>query len=239
MSTNNIMRALSSGGAPRVLTRNTLRRVIERVNPMDGRATNTIAESLVGVKALHKVADDVFLNYLVKPLPSPAEALRLVVPGAYLSLHMVLGQCGVLNNPSNLYTCVRPSTSSAPEGEILLVGRRFATNNPAPLFHVYALKPNIPNGDKLDDHIDGKFSYPRATPERAFCDWLYLAKNDVKALGAEPPLDCDMHQLDMDRLCRVASHLGVSDELECWLERHREYLLDVGNASNTSEALGF
>lgn len=233
------MRALSSGGAPRVLTRNALRRVIERVNPMDGRAAHTIAESLVGVKALHKVADDVFLNYLVTPLPSPAEALRLVVPGAYLSLHMVLGQCGVLNNPSNLYTCVHPAPATAPEGEILLVGRRFATNNPAPLFHVYALNPDIPRGEKSEDHLDSKFSYPRATPERAFCDWLYLAKSSVKALGAEPPLDCDMHQLDMDRLARVASYMDVSEELDMWLERHREYLLDTGNDSNMSEALGF
>jgi len=233
------MRALSSGGAPRVLTRGALRRVIERVNPMDGRATNTIAESLVGVKALHKVADDVFLNYLIQPMPSPAEALRFVAPGAYLSLHMVLGQCGVLNNPSNLYTCVRPSTAYSPEGEIELVGRRFATNNPAPLFHIYALKPNIPDGDNLADHVDAKFSYPRATPERAFCDWLYLAKSDVKALGAEPPLDCDMHQLDMGRLNRVSTYMGVKRQLERWLDRHHEYLMDTGNDSNMSVALGF
>jgi hypothetical protein len=212
--------------------------VIERVNPMDASATHTIAESLVGVRALHKVADDVFLNYLVEPMPSPAEALRFVSPGAYLSLHMVLGQCGVLNNPSNIYTCVRSSTSASPEGEIELVGRRFATNNPAPLFHVYAMKPSIPAVNK-DDHIDVKFSYPRATPERAFCDWLYLTKTENKALGAEPPLDCDMQLLDMDRLCRIASHMDVDKELECWLERHREYLLDAGNDSNMSEALGF
>lgn len=233
------MRALSSGGAPRVLTRNALRRVIERVNPMDGTAAHTIAESLVGVKALHKVTDDVFLNYLATPLPSPAEALRLVVPGGYLSLHMVLGQCGVLNNPSNLYTCVHPSSSTAPEGEILLVGRRFATNNPAPLFHVYSLSPDIPRGEQFEEHIDSKFSYPRATPERAFCDWLYLARSDVKALGAEPPLDCDMNQLDTDRLSRIAVHMGVNDELDVWLEKHREYLLDSGNDANMSEALGF
>jgi hypothetical protein len=237
MSTNNIMRTLSQGGASRVFTRGSLRRLIERVNPMDGHATNIIVDSLVGVKALHKVADDVFLNYLAQPMPSPAEALRFVSPGAYLSLQMVLGQHGVLNNPTNIYTCARQSSTRAPEGEIELVGRRFSTNNPAPLYHVYALSPTVPEGVGHEDHIDPKFSYPRATPERAFCDWLYLA--ELGSIGAPPPLDCDVDLLDMPRLKRVAGHMGVSDTLENWLEKHHVYKLDHENEANMSEALGF
>lgn len=233
------MRALASTGAPRVLTSASLRRLIERVNFNDGSATDTISNSLVGVKALHKVADGVFLNYLQKPMPSPSEAMRLVRPQAYLSLHMVLGQVGVLNNPSNIYTCVRPSDSLSPEGEIELVGRRFSTNNPAPLYHVYSMAPGIPAGSDRADHIDDKFSYPRATPERAFCDWLYLAKPEVKAMAIQPPMDCDISLLDSERLKRVASDVGVTAELEIWLHLHEDYHADEDNDANMSVGLGF
>ncbi len=239
MSVNNIMTALASPGAPRVLTSASLRRLISRVNFSDENAADTITNSLVSVKAIHRVNDGTFLNYLQQPLPSPSEAIRLVIPGGYLSLHTVLGQCGFLNNPSNMYTCVRQANTYSPEGEEELLGRRFATNNPAPLYHVYSMAPGLPSGLDREDHLDAGFSYPRATPERALCDWLYLAKPSVGAFSKGPPYDSDVSALNMERLQKIADYLGVRKELESWLDINQLYYLDEDNDANMSVALGF
>lgn len=232
------MTALASPGAPRVLTGSSLRRLIERVNFSDVQATETIANSLVSVKSLHRVGEGVYLNYLQVPMPSPAEAIKLMVPGGYLSLQTVLGQMGFLNNPSTLYTCVRPANSYSPEGEEELLGRRFATNNPAPLFHVYSMMPGVPDAGK-DDHLDLSFSYPRATPERALCDWLYLSKAHIGSMSKGPPFDSDISTMDREKLERVANYLGVDVELRAWLDMNHRYSLDADNDANMSLAFGF
>ena len=238
MSVNTIIEALSNKGAPRVLTATTIRRLIERHNFADAAASDTIINSLVNVKALHRVTDNVYLNYLQLPMPSPAEALRIAVPDGFLSLHTVLGQSGVLNNPTFTYMCVRKASILQRETEIDLIGSRFSNKNPSPLYHVYAMEKGYILGMQAD-HIDSSFSYPRATVERAFCDWLYLAAEERQIISSPPPLDCDISLMDMDRLERVASDLGVTDDLQLWLERHAEYNADADNDANMSLAIGF
>lgn len=234
-----IMSLLRARGSGRVLSHATLRRLVERHTNGEGASASVLIESLVNVRAVHKVSDGIYLNYMADPLPSPAEALKFVVSGGVISLQFVLGQCGVLNNPSTIYTCVRPSSEATKEGEVELVGQRFGKINPAPLYHAYTVDASTMAAGDFADNIDAGFSYPRATPERAFCDWLYLSATDKKSFGGEPPLDCDLDLLDRERLNRVAKSMGIEARLENWLERQRVYLTDEDVDANLSSALCF
>lgn len=233
------MSLLRARGSGRVLSHATLRRLVERHMNGEGASASVLIDSLVKVKAVHKISEGIFLNYMAEPMPSPAEALKYVVNGGILSLHMVLGQSGVLNNPTSNYTCVRPASDAIAEGEVELIGQRISRYNNSPLYWSYAVDPAVLAAGKPDDNIDGSFSYPRATVEKAFCDWLYLSTLKNPEIGGEPPLDCDMELMDQARLQRVASAMGVSNVLENWLERHYEYLADADVEANMGSSLGF
>jgi hypothetical protein len=233
------MSLLRARGSGRVLSHATLRRLVERHVNGEGATASVLIDALVHVKAVHKVSDGIYLNYMATPLPSPAEALKYVVKDGVLSLHLVLGQAGVLNNPTFNYTCVRPASEATQEGELELVGTRMNRHNTAPLFWAYTVDPAVMAAGDVTDNIDTAFSYPRATIEKAFCDWLYLASLDHPQIGGEPPLDCDTDLMDQERLGRIASAMGVLPRLQNWLERHRVYKEDHDVEANLSSRLGF
>ncbi len=234
-----VMSLLRARGSGRVLSHATLRRLVERHVNGEGASASVLIDSLVSVKAVHKVSEGIYLNYMADPMPSPAEALKYVVQGGVLSLQTVLGQSGVLNNPTSNYTCIRPATDATIEGELELVGQRMSRHNNSPLYWAYTVDPAIMSAGQQDDNLDSAFSYPRATVEKAFCDWLYLAALNHPEIGGEPPLDCDLDLMDRDRLDRVASAMGVKANLDQWLERHFEYLSDEDVDANMSSSLGF
>ena len=63
--------------------------------------------------------------------------------------------------------------------------------------------------------------YPRATPEKALLDWIYLGDSPRTKL-APPPLDIDLERLDKRRLKRLADRMKLSKHLEEYLARKRE-----------------
>lgn len=241
MTISNILNALKADASARVLSSSRLKRLIDRhlVGPYDGVVATEVIRDLVGSRAIHKVHDGVYVNNLLSTMPSPSEALHLVVPNAILSLQTVLGQAGVLNNPVHIYTCVQPSSDETEEGDVQLSGMRSSIDNQSPLFHAYTIDKGVMTSGSAEDNIDRSFSHPRATIERAFCDWIYLASLEDKVFGSEPPLDCDLEDMDMDRLHRIAEAIGISGRLSNWLQRHEAYLADANVDANLSDALGY
>jgi hypothetical protein len=66
---------------------------------------------------------------------------------------------------------------------------------------------------ELEDRMDLDVKYPRATPEKALLDWLYLGASRYSKI-AGPPLDLELERLDASRLRRLARAMGL---LRNWL----------------------
>lgn len=147
-----------------------------------------------------------YLNTLAQPMPTVMELARHMRSGAVVSLQTVLGQRGVLNNPTPWVTCVVPRGRTVPvTGKVDVGGTTFSfssMNQAAMCEHLpqLALQPYAP--------------VPTATPEKALLDWIYLAKNSRK--WSEPPrFDLDFELLDMDAMDTLAQAMGIAEE---WVE---------------------
>ena len=70
--------------------------------------------------------------------------------------------------------------------------------------------------------MDLDVKYPRATPEKALLDWLYLGASKYSKI-AGPPLDLELKRLDAARLRRLARAMGLTEELAAWRVRKRDY----------------
>jgi hypothetical protein len=74
----------------------------------------------------------------------------------------------------------------------------------------------------LEDCFDLDVSYPRATPEKALLDWIYLGASPRTKLSG-PPLDIDLAKLNMARLRRLAKAMGLGTALASYLARKSAY----------------
>ena len=79
-------------------------------------------------------------------------------------------------------------------------------------------------------------AHPRATPEKALCDWLYLAASPRSPMRS-PPLDLEAERLDTDRLQRVANAMSIEQHLDEWLRSKRRYDDDPDVIENASRHL--
>lgn len=162
------------------------------------------------------VADDLWVDAGASPIPIPAEAAGLLVAGAVVSLHSVLGEAGVLPRPSRIVTSVADVPTTRP-GEAMRVAGPFGEY----LFR--SMPAELVSAGTPDDRLDagpawaGPYAHARATPEKAICDWLWVS--GLPGGPGEPPLDCDLDDVDMDRLARLADAMDVGSTLEAWLSR--------------------
>lgn len=70
--------------------------------------------------------------------------------------------------------------------------------------------------DRLD--LDRGRAHPRATPEKALLDWLYLARSLRSTLSPPSLQDVDLSELDKARLRRLAKTMGLEQALMQWRE---------------------
>lgn len=61
---------------------------------------------------------------------------------------------------------------------------------------------------RLEDVQDLRYAYPRATPERALLDWIYLGASPRSRL-APPPGDIRLKGMNSVRLGRLAKAMGI------------------------------
>jgi hypothetical protein len=148
--------------------------------------------------------------------------------GAVVSLQTVLGDTGVTNNYSDIVTCVVPirdgiAASSRP---VQAEGIEFR-------FHAMPVRLLDERAGALEDRFDLDVVYPRATPEKALLDWIYLGASARTKL-AGPPLDIDLNRLTLRRLRRLAKAMGISPLLASYLSRKAVYDDDPDVQANTS-----
>lgn len=169
---------------------------------------------------LKTVRRGLYLNGLAQPSVQPDEAASHISRGAVVSLQKVLGDAGVLNNFTSRITCVvaLPPEKSA-VGKVSFGYAQPSTGQVktrAGIFTFQALPFDlIHKAGALDDCLE-QLPYQRATPEKAFLDWLYLGLTPRSHM-TPPPLDLDVDRLDQARLQRLAAAMGLTGSLDLWL----------------------
>lgn len=206
--------SLSDPAAPRVLSPTDL------VNWLKGRdivvllpnATRMLREwSAAGL--VEQLRRGVYLNLRAHPAPTPDEAAGVLRHGAVISLQRVLGQAGVLNNPTDWITAVLPLEQSRGVGT-LSAGRH--------TFQFVGMRQDLFLSSTDANAADVYQPYSAAvtaTPEKALLDWIYLAK--ASPLWRLPPhQDIDEDYLDIEKLNRVAVRMGLEEDVTNFLAGH-------------------
>ncbi|MBW3567789.1 MAG: hypothetical protein KY410_07510 [Proteobacteria bacterium] len=214
--------ALAVLDAPAVLSRALLEQFGATV-PRDDRGLHYIGASswtywikgLVERGALQPVQRGLYLNCLRARPGTLADAVPWLQRDAIVSLNTVLGDAGVLNNPSRVVTAVVPIDPGAPPPSRL--GRR---QTKAGVAHFYGMPRAILEAGALEDRLEDNpnADHIRATPEKALVDWLYLGASPRSRRPLPPRGDIDLEMLDQKRLVRLARAAGVKDVLEKWRE---------------------
>jgi hypothetical protein len=176
-------------------------------------------ENMSKVGVLTAVRKGVYLNNKAWPTPTFAEAACRIRSGAVVSLHTVLGDLGILNNSSsNVYSIV-PAPEQGVQPNIASVEVEGTT------FYFNKIKQNILEAGDIEDRLVPMLSYDRATPEAAIVHWIYLASSHTSAMN-EPDTQCDLAQLDLERLARLAQACGIEDQITSWVQRCQQRELD-------------
>jgi hypothetical protein len=223
---------LLGADAPRVLTTPMLAAVLADRRKL--RARNTLfrwVRDQVEGGALRPVTRGLYLNQMAIPRPTAAEAASYVRTGAIVSLQTVLGDAGITNNFPDIVTSVVPHE----RGHVSSV-RPVRAADVEFRFHSMPARLLDERAGELEDRMDLDVKYPRATPEKALLDWLYLGESDYSKI-AVPPLDLVLGQLDSPRLTRLARSMGLIEELKSWRLRKHKYDADRDVRENSSNDL--
>lgn len=178
---------------------------------------------------LRKVRKGLFLNAAGNKSVSVGAAAGYVRQTAVPSLAWVLEQDWILNNMGDVITCVVSLTPRLPVPNLSPV------KTPLGEFRFRALPWHVYELDTLEvaDWRDNRFAHPRATPEKALCDWLYLAASPRSPMRP-PPLDLEVERLNAGRLRRVATAMSIQEHLDTWMQSKRRYDGDPEVIENAS-----
>jgi len=176
---------------------------------------------------LRPVTRGLYLNQLARPQPTAAEAANFVRSGAIVSLQTVLGDAGITNSYSDIVTSVLPVRGGVAQSSRPVVAAGFEYR-----FHAMPARLLNDEAGELEDRMNLEVLYPRATPEKALLDWIYLGHSHRTKL-APPPLDVDLESVDKRRLKRLADRMHLSTQLNDYIARKRQYDLDPSVRANT------
>jgi hypothetical protein len=180
---------------------------------------------------LRPVTRGLYLNQLAAPRPTAAEAAGFVRTGAIVSLQTVLGEAGITNNFPDVVTSVLPHE----RGRVPSV-RPVKAADVEFRFHSMPARLLDDRAGELEDRMDLDVKYSRATPEKAWLDWLYLGASRYSKI-AGPPLDLELERLDASRLRRLARSMGLTEGLKAWLTRKKKYDTAPDVRENSSKDL--
>jgi hypothetical protein len=203
--------------APRVLTVPAIAAILADRRKLPAR--NTVFRWIrlqTAAGALRPVTRGLYINQLASPQPTAADAAGFVRSAAIVSLQLVLGEAGVTNNYSDIVTCVLPQSRGHSPSVRAVRAERAEFR-----FHAMPARLLDSRAGELEDRMDMDFRYPRATPEKALLDWIYLGASPRTRI-AGPPLDIDASRLDRPRLRRLAKAMGVSIDLNAYLARQQQ-----------------
>lgn len=158
-----------------------------------------------------------FLNQFRVPPGQLANAAAWLRTDAVVSLNTVLGDAGVLNNPSRTVTAVVPVDRSRVLPRLGRQSTRIGT------FHFFGIPRRILEAGAAADRLAdaARYEHPRATPEKALLDWLYLAASPRSHRTFPPLTDIDFELLDEKRLNRLAKAAAMEAVLRAWRANNR------------------
>jgi hypothetical protein len=199
--------------------------------PPSGRTFDRWLHDMAQANKLVEVIKGVYLNRMRHPNVSPAAAAQHIRARSVVSLAWVLEQAGVTNNFGDVITCVIPTDPSWTNPQI---GTR-TTSTASFRFFAMPARLVIPDGSakELDDFRDHTFDYPRATPEKALLDWIYLGASPRSRM-TRPPMDLDLTLLNRPRLRRLSRRMDIEVAFKAWQEEHAAYQTDPEVQENRS-----
>lgn len=206
------MALLGEEGFPRAFGLEEFEKALHEKGFTPSRSTlNRVIREWAAAGLIRRVAQGVFLNMQAFPQPIAQEATPILRPGAIVSLGTVLGDAGVLNNPTPWVMAVLPAHGVT----------RHATHLdsvPGVVFKFAYMQPRlVPShtSDWASDAYEARTRVPTATPEKALLDWIYLSSVGASAARWRLPAshDIDMDYLDEGRLSRLSERMGLQSEL--------------------------
>lgn len=209
-------RQLSESGAPAAVTFGALSRAatIARGQSVPDRTLHSWIRDAVARKRLAAVVRGLYLNRFTSPVGRLADAVPHLRRDAVVSLHTALDEAGAYNNPPHGVTAVVPLDTGPTRPR---VGTVPTAQGPV---YVRALPRRILEAGAVEDRLDFDrgATHPRATPEKALLDWLYLARSPHSSLSPPALNDVDVEELDTARLRRLAKAMGIEHTLANWRE---------------------
>lgn len=208
---------LGAPEAPPVLTRDLVARFACSANRNCVIPVSSLTywlHQLLSRSKLRPVKRGLYLNGFRSRPALLADAIPWFYRDAVVSLNTVLGDAGILNNPSTTLTAVVPiDNNTHPPARL---GR---STSKAGRLHFFGIPRRILQAgiaaERLEQH--DRFEHPRATPEKALIDWLYLGSSQRSKRSLPPPHDIDTELLHLARLRRLAAAAGLTQTLERWL----------------------
>ncbi len=167
---------------------------------------------------LKRIRAGLYLNAMGNQDVSPAAAAGHIRRGAIPSLAWVLEQNWLLNNFGDTITCTLAFTTGEPPPSTAAVVTPLGTFR----FHAIPWRIREPAGVPVGAWMDERFAHPRATPEKAFADWLYLANSPHSKLRP-PPLDMEFDRLDLGKLRRIVKAMDIDPALATWRDQKIAY----------------
>ncbi len=219
-------KALSDGQAPRFV--DTAR--LAAMAGVDAQAAVPVRVALVREGALRPAGEGAYANGLAVPRVHQNEMVAHYGLGTYATMHTVLGEHGVANNPSRTVYAVRARSPENADSPDVLLRSRLGD------YRLLTMPREVMEAGEREDRLEDGGRYLRATPERAFLDWIWFSAR--KGLS-DPPLDLDLSELDKDRIDRLARAMGVEGALAAWMARHELALADEAVEGSYSPGLGF
>lgn len=209
-------RQLSEPAAPAAITLGALSRAasIARGTYVPDRTLQAWIADTMARGRLAAVVRGLYLNRFTSPPGRLADAVPHVRRDAVVSLHTALDEAGAYNNPPHGVTAVVPLDVGPTRPRVGTV-----TTAQGPVY-VRAVPRRILEAGALEDRLDldrGR-AHPRATPEKALLDWLYLARSPRSTLSPPSLHDVDTGELDKARLRRLAKAMGLEQTLTQWRE---------------------
>ncbi|CAN5129793.1 hypothetical protein BH24PSE2_BH24PSE2_23060 [soil metagenome] len=210
-----LVTSLAQGDAPPVLTRDLLSRFATTAKDGQVVPESTLTrwiQDAVQSGQLQPVHRGLYLNRFGTNPGALADAVPFFHKDAVVSLNTVLGDAGVLNNPSHTVTAVVPIDAGFPSPKL---GRQ---RSRAGTLHFYGLPRRVLGSGALSDRLEpsDRFAHPRATSEKALLDWLYLAKSVRSHRTLPAASDIDRSLLNERRLLRLAKAAQLTDTLKQW-----------------------
>jgi len=196
-------------------------------NPPSKASFNRWVDEAVESGKLLRVRRGVFLNPMGNRRVHAAAAATYIRRNAVPSLSWVLEQDWLLKNFSDVVTCTVPM---APGIKLINVAP-VKTEHGWFRFHTLPWRIHEPDTLPVEDWRDNRVDYPRATPEKAFADWLYLARSPRSWLK-RPPYDLEFAELNKKRLARIIKALSLEDIYLEWIAKKNQYDQDPDVIAN-------